>query len=713
MDALASPDVFLFGRFRLHRRGGGLLRQDAAGTWAPVEIGTRAVDVLAVLIERRGDLVSRDEIMRAVWPGTVVEEHNLTVQVSALRRVLDADHEHGSCIQTIPGRGYRLVSAITGLETASSSENRDRTVEAQAATATAPAVTDNVAGAAGMSERPRLSVVVLPFKNLSGDPTDDYLADAITDDLTTELSLIWNAFVIARETAYSFKGKSVDVRKIGNELGVRYVLEGSVRRLGTALRINARLVSGETGAQLQSDRFDEQISDLITGQEQIVIRMKDSLGVSLVEIENARSLRERPTNPDAFDLVLRARSLRLLPPNTQRYKDALAFYERAILLDPSSVPALVGVAFCLLMTTTPASLATSEAMQRIGGLLAQARAMAPNSPEVLNSTLWWLRAAGRCQEVIEAAEQAIRTNPSRIRMHTGIYNELGRCKTWSGKAEEEIVLQSKLNQLNPGNPFQYQRYHRMGWASLLLGRYQDAIAFLQRSLAVNPDIHNFTQEIYRRLSVAYARTGQIQEARHWLAEADRLWPYDTVRSHFPDCSPSTIYAEQIREFQEGLRLAGERDHACEDADFGVATDGALHSEAAGYTPNDATGVRTIQTMDLSRLLARSRSMVVVDSMSYWWGRSIPGAVGLKYAGSGGDVADTVQDRLRNKMWALTAGDLSRPLVAVGWNSERFDGRNLALRLVSLGYTNVYWYRGGREAWEVAGLPETEVDVQDW
>ena len=153
--------------------------------------------------------------MRAVWPGTVVEEHNLTVQVSALRRVLDADHEHGSCIQTIPGRGYRLVSAITRSETTSPSENRGRTVQAQAAAATGPAVTDNVAGAAGMSERPRLSVVVLPFKNLSGDPTDDYLADAITDDLTSELSLIWNAFVIARETAYSFKGKSADVRKIG------------------------------------------------------------------------------------------------------------------------------------------------------------------------------------------------------------------------------------------------------------------------------------------------------------------------------------------------------------------------------------------------------------------------------------------------------------------------------------------------------------------
>ena len=125
-------------------------------------------------------------------------------------------------------------------------------------------------------------------------------------------------------------------------------------------------------------------------------------------------------------------------------------------------------------------------------------------------------------------------------------------------------------------------------------------------------------------------------------------------------------------------------------------------------------MRTIQTMDLS-LAAREYH----GRWSWWALRRIgganrfPGAVGLKYAGSGGDVADTVQDRLRIKMRALTAGDLSRPLVAVGWNSERFDGRNLALRLVSLGYTDVCWYRGGREAWEVAGLPEAELDVQDW
>ena len=156
---------------------------------------------------------------------------------------------------------------------------------------------------------PRLSIVILPFENLGGDTRDDYLADGITDDLTTELSHIPGALVVARESAYTFKGNAVDVRKLGEGLGVRYALEGSVRRLGSTLRVNVQLVSTETGVHLWWDRFDEAVSEMSAGQEQIVTRMRDQLGISMVEIENARSLRERLTNPDAFDLILQARSI--------------------------------------------------------------------------------------------------------------------------------------------------------------------------------------------------------------------------------------------------------------------------------------------------------------------------------------------------------------------------------------------------------------------
>jgi adenylate cyclase len=144
----------------------------------------------------------------------------------------------------------------------------------------------------------------------------------------------------------------------------------------------------------------------------------------------------------------------------------------------------------------------------------------------------------------------------------------------------------------------------------------------------------------------------------------------------------------------------------------VASDDRLHEDLAGLTPTTVPGAATIRTAELERLLA-DRKPIVIDPLTYLWGRSLPGAAGLRDAGWGGSTSDTLQDRLRKKVQALAKGDFATPIVAVGWNSERFDGRNLALRLAALGYTQVYWYRSGREAWEVNGLPETVLDVQEW
>ncbi len=307
MDVLTSPDVLLFDRFRLHRRGGRLFRQDQGGVWQPVAIGSRALDALGVLLEHHGDLVSKDEIIRIVWAGAAVEESNLTVQISALRRVLDAGRNGESCIQTVAGRGYRFVLPVLRHEEAprphepppTDSGRRDEAFGTEAGgsqVVTAPGPAAAAQGSLGSgrfawrrrgvrlaaflaglcvamgalllfglghsgwlawpTDRPRLSLVVLPFENLSGEPKDDYLADGITEDVTTDLSRVPGMFVIARQSAYSYHGKAIDVRKVGEELGVRYVLEGSVRKLGDMLRVNAQLISTETGAHLWADRFD-------------------------------------------------------------------------------------------------------------------------------------------------------------------------------------------------------------------------------------------------------------------------------------------------------------------------------------------------------------------------------------------------------------------------------------------------------------------------
>jgi adenylate cyclase len=295
---------------------------------------------------------------------------------------------------------------------------------------------------------------------------------------------------------------------------------------------------------------------------------------------------------------------------------------------------------------------------------------------------------------------------------TGIYNELSVCKIYTGDAEEGLTLQAEADRLNPLSSSKLFRYGQMGWASLMLGRDQDAIMYLERSLAISHEpAAAYTQWRYRLLAAAYARTGQLEEARHYLSEADQLWPYDTVRGG-PTFLLSSVYAERFQRYRDALRLAGERDHVDEDVDFGVPADGVLHSEVGGHTPKEAPGVRTIRTTDLVQFLATARPLVV-DTVLYSWNRSISGAVGLQFAGLGGSFTDEAQDRLRSKMKKLTGGDLRRLIVTIGWNAEHFDGRNLALRLASLGYTNVYWYRGGREAWEVNGLLETNLDVQQW
>jgi TolB-like protein/DNA-binding winged helix-turn-helix (wHTH) protein len=729
----------VFESFCLDRRSGGLFRLHSTGDATPVTIGSRALDVLDLLLSHPGELLSKQAIMQAVWPGMVVEEKNLTVQIATLRRVLDDGRPDRSCIQTEAGRGYRFVAPVTrkhrnGLPPAnqpaptSPDATRLQAEEAPPSgrrmpprypkTAALAAACILVVGAvmalawsggwigAG-KEPPRLSIAVLPFQDVDDDPTNDHLADAITDDLTTELSRIPGAWVVARESAYTYKGKATDVRQIGHDLGVRYVLEGSARQIGATLRVNVQLISAETGAHLWSDRFDEEITQLAAGQQQIVARMGDTAGISMVEIEAARSLRERPTNPDAFDLILRAGSLGHLPPNPQRNRERLALYERALLLDPLSAFAMAKIAYFL----TDAEFSSPGGMQRAGQLLEQARALEPQSAEVLNSLVYWLRSTGRCAEAIEAAEHAIWIDPNRLRIYTGVYNELAVCKTRVGHAQEELALQAHVDQLNPRSPFKFTRYRHMGFAALMLGRDQDVIVFSRRSLALNPE-NSANRWTYRYLAAAFARTGQMDEAKRALSEGDRLWPYFTIRSVHPEELSSPVYMQQIRNYQAALRLAGARDHADEDADFGVSADGSLHSEIAGRTPTEAPGVRTIRTAELVALLANIRPLVI-DTVSNSWGRSIPGAVGLKFSGLGGSVADEAQDRLRRKVGELTSGDLDRPVVAVGWNSERFDGRNLALRLAALGYTRLYWYRGGREAWEVAELPETELAPQEW
>jgi len=204
------------------------------------------------------------------------------------------------------------------------------------------------AGKSGVrSARPRLSIVVLPFANLSNDAEQEYFVDGITDDLTTDLSRLSGSFVIARNTAFTYKGKPVDAKQIGRELGVRYILEGSVRRVGDEVRVNVQLIDGENGAHLWADRFDTDLANLAAAQDEITGRLARALKVELVADVGRRIDREHAVDPDARDLVMRGRALLLKAGSVAARQEAVAAFERALEIDPRSVDARIGLATAL------------------------------------------------------------------------------------------------------------------------------------------------------------------------------------------------------------------------------------------------------------------------------------------------------------------------------------------------------------------------------
>jgi TolB-like protein len=323
MEVLATGETFLFEAFRLDRRG--LFRRDERGVFVPAAIGSRALDVLRVLVKADGDLVSKDEIMAAVWTGTVVEDNNLTVQIAALRHVLDRGRPEGSYIQTVAGRGYRFAAVVTR-----------HAGDSGISPTPAPVI--------GTRPPPPLSIVVLPFTNLDKDVDREYFADGITDDLTTDLSRIAGSFVIARRTAFTYKGKAaVDVKQIGRELGVRYALEGSVRRSGKQVRTNSQLIDTDTGANLWADRFDRDVGDLFTLQDEITSRIAFALDLELIAAEVTRPA----DHPDALDYILRGRAALSKPLSRGTYAEAIRFFEHALALDPQSVDAQSWLAHAL------------------------------------------------------------------------------------------------------------------------------------------------------------------------------------------------------------------------------------------------------------------------------------------------------------------------------------------------------------------------------
>ncbi len=699
MSTADRSEVFLFKDFGLERNGRELVRFDKAREPVPVPIGWRAIEVLSVLIEQRGATVSRKQILDAVWPGAVVEESNLTVQIAALRRVLDEGDTQESCIQTVPRRGYRFVWPVTRMS--------DAPYNAPAPTTELPA--------SGIAVVPRLSFVVLPFTSL-GDSADElHLADAITKDLTTDLARLPGA--VARHSAATCEDRSIDIRRLGEALGVRYAIEGNVRKLGDTLRVNVQLISTETNSHIWAGRFDQVAEDGALGQDAIVGRLRGTLALQMLSAESARGVRDRADQQDAFDLLLRAWPTWGNTSSPESLAEAASLFEQSLRLDASLVPAMCGLAYNLIdQYKVPGSIAWADEslLERAATLIAKAASIEPGNERVLFSQGFLLLGQARFAEACAVLQRVAELFPSEY----PAYRALGLSMIANGQPDLALPALERAIRLDPLSPTNRFMFLWAGYALLLLQRDEAALPWFQKALAGGATASPaWLHRCYLYMASAHALLGNAQQARWALGEANRLWPFATIRGLPPTvCGPRglphPVLRTQVLHILEGLRRAGLRDHAEEDADWGVAPGSELHDELFGHTPITVPGAATISTLGLKEILI-SAQPVLIDVALESWGWSLPGAIGLQGTGHGSALPDAWQRRFQAKMHALTDGDLSAPIVAFCTNSERFTGYNLACRLVPLGYRNVFWYRGGREAWSVAGLPEAELSVHEW
>jgi TolB-like protein/class 3 adenylate cyclase len=358
---------------------------------------------------------------------------------------------------------------------------------------------------------PRLSIVVLPFANLSSDQEQQYFADGITEDLTTDLSRLADMFVISRNTAFTYRNKLVDTKQIGRELSVRYVLEGSVRRSGNQIRINAQLVDAESDTHLWADRFNGDTGNLFALQDEITSRIAIALNTTLITAEATR-----PTeNPDALDYILRARTAGWRPPSRDKYAEEIGLFERALALNPRSVESSSSLAGAL-MSRVMSGMADSAVadIARAEGLVAHALASSPRSPIAHFAKGQVLRAQYRFEEAIPEYETAIAFN----RNWVGALHPLGQCKLFAGSIEETIPLEEKAIRLSPRDPLIGVWNAQIGLVHLLRSRTDEAIVWLERARAAMPE----RPDVHANLASAFGLNGEAEPATAELAEARRL-----------------------------------------------------------------------------------------------------------------------------------------------------------------------------------------------
>ena len=524
---LGSAEILLFEGFRLDLRGGVLYLLDQKDVGAPVGLGPRAIGLLGLLAARQGEVVSKDTIMKTVWPGRVVEEANLNVQVSKLRQILDKNRAQGSCIQTLPGRGYCFVAAVRRLP-----------ADAQPASPTISELNAH--------PQQRLSIVVLPFDNLSGDPRQQYLADGITEDLTTNLSRFTDMLVISRNTAFAYRDKPLDTRQIGRELGVRYVLKGSIRRSAKRVRVNAQLIDAEAGAHLWAERFDRQLADLFELQDDVAAAISGAIEPELLKSERNRIARRPLQTEDAYEFYQRG-LWHFYRYTKEDSVEAEALFRRSLELDGEYPQPTAQLAITL---CNAAYLGWVDHVRRnyveaheLAQRAVNLDARYPAGHFALGLVCMWMH---RSDLAMSSFQEAINHNPSFAAAHV----LLGQMHLYRGHPEEAIALAEKGIRLSPRDPRLFIWLPALAGAHYQLRQYAQAVEAGRRSWMLNR-----RWPAGMRYAVAgLAQLGRIEEAKAALEELKLLNP----NLAFVEANLRRLYNDvgSVDHILDGLRAAG-------------------------------------------------------------------------------------------------------------------------------------------------------------
>ncbi len=407
-----------------------------------------------------------------------------------------------------------------------------------------------------LAKAPRYSLVVLPFANVSGDSDQDYFAQGLTIDLTTDLShYLSGSFVIAPTTAFTYKGKAVDPKQVGRELGVRYVLEGSVQRVGETITVNAQLISTESGAQIWAVRLDGERSRLDELRAEFVSRLTRWMGGSIVHAESLRAMRERPTNPDATDLAMRGwvtmGTVTMETYTPENVKKAIGIFDQALRLDPEKESALLGKTTGQTILLEYFQIGDAQEVRRdVEHAADRVLAANPFNPGARRLKEIILKTRGQYDAALAQLNAAIESNPN----FGDAYAEIGDIMTLLGRAEDAIKPIEKALRLDPRTPHRVMFQWFACRAHLYLAEWHQAIQWCEKSIASNPAL----PWPYFGLAAAYGWLGRADEASAALAELQKRAPgYNTVEkvlAHYPSNNPKV--KSQYERFAEGLRKAG-------------------------------------------------------------------------------------------------------------------------------------------------------------